>query len=70
MTEITTVEAKRRILQAQPGKQHHYHNDSVGVIDGHFLEYMAKQHPEVRFDQLDAYARGQALAMSATDKTA
>lgn len=67
---VTTVEAKRRILQAQPGKQYHYNNDSVDAINGHFLEYMAKQHPEVRFDEIDAYARGQALAMSAANKTA
>lgn len=67
---VTTTEAKRRILQAQPGKKHHYNSDSVDVINGHFLEYMAKHHPEVRFDELDAFARGQALAMSADNKTA
>lgn len=53
---MTTTEAKRKILQSQPGKALHYHNDSVDVINAHFLQYMAEHHPETRFDEIEGWA--------------
>lgn len=59
---MTSLEAKRRMLQAQPGKQHHYHNDSAEMIETYYAAYMAQHHPEVRFDAIEGYARAYAAA--------
>lgn len=61
---MTSTEAKRRILQSQPGKQHHYHNDSAQLIDGYYAAFMAQHHPEIRFDQIEGYALAHAAAIT------
>lgn len=51
-----SIAAKRKILQSQPGKAYHYNSDSVDSINMNFAAYMAKHHPEVRFDEYEGYA--------------
>ncbi|AUZ67095.1 hypothetical protein V8J08_000928 [Citrobacter amalonaticus] len=60
-----TVEAKRAILQAQPGKKYHYHNDSGDLIEAYYAAYMAQHHPEIRFDEHEGYALAQSAAIKA-----
>lgn len=59
---MTSIEAKRQILQSQPGKKYHFNNDSADMINTAFAAFMATNHPEVRFDEIDGYAMAHAAA--------
>lgn len=60
---ITTIEAKRQLLQSQPGKKHHYHNDSVDMINAAYAAYMAQHHPEIHYDAIEGYAQAHAATI-------
>lgn len=54
------VEAKRHVLNSQPGKQHVYTGASVTHVEMAFAGYMAQYHPEVRTDEVDGWVEAYA----------
>ncbi|MEY8773394.1 hypothetical protein AB6T85_23605 [Erwinia sp. ACCC 02193] len=62
---MNSTDAKRVILENQPGKRFAYRNVTAARLDADFFEFMTRHNPAVRIEHLDGYAVAAAAAIQA-----